>query len=118
MRRRSIDPLARRNLNSFAPVASVSFLHDCRNSQFSILYSVRNMRPRSRATGTQKDERSGFAGYVLRFNVRTEFLSQYQIRVVGDSTHREYWIPASDLADLNANMVGIIELVSEFSGKV
>ena len=61
-----------------------------------------------------KDERSGFAGYVLRFNVRTEFLDRYQIRVVGDSTHREYWIPASELKDLNENIVGEIELVTKF----
>ena len=64
-----------------------------------------------------KDERSGFVGYVLRFSVRTEFLNQYQIRVVGDSTHREYWIPATDLARLNANIVGSIEMISEFRTK-
>jgi len=62
----------------------------------------------------RKDESSGFAGYVLRFKVRTEFLDQYQIRVVGDSTHREYWVPAAELKDLNANIVGRIELVAEF----
>ncbi len=44
-----------------------------------------------------KDERSGFVGYVLRFNLQTQFLNQYEIHVVGDSTHREYWIPATDL---------------------
>ena len=64
-----------------------------------------------------KDERSSFAGYVLRFNVRTEFLNQYQMRVVGDSIHCEYWIPANDLTDLNANIIGSIELVSEFRGR-
>jgi hypothetical protein len=61
-----------------------------------------------------KDERSGFAGYVLRFNVQNEFLNRYEIHVVGDSTHREYWIPATELASLNANIVGSIEVVSEF----
>ena len=40
-----------------------------------------------------KDERSGFAGYVVRFQVRTEFLSQHEVHVVGSSGHREYWIP-------------------------
>lgn len=64
-----------------------------------------------------RDERSGFAGYVLRFNVRTEFLNQYEIHVVGDSTHREYWIPAKDLTSLNANIAGQIELISEFHAK-
>ena len=46
-----------------------------------------------------KDERSGVVGYVLRFNVRTQFLKQYEIHVVGDSSHREYWIPAADLVN-------------------
>lgn len=63
-----------------------------------------------------KDERSGFSGYVLRFNVRTEFLRMYDVHVVGSSAHREYWIPAGDLSDLNANIVGEIEMVSEFHG--
>ena len=61
-----------------------------------------------------KDERSGFVGYVLRFSVRTEFLRLYDVHVVGSSMHREYWIPAGDLPGLNANIVGEIELVSEF----
>lgn len=61
-----------------------------------------------------KDESSGFAGYVLRFNVQTEFLQQYEIHVVGSSIHREYWIPADELVNLNANIVGSIEVVSEF----
>lgn len=64
-----------------------------------------------------KDERSGYAGYVLRFNVQTDFLSRYEIHVVGNSIHREYWIPEADLAALNANIVGNIEVISEFRGK-
>ena len=63
-----------------------------------------------------KDERSGFSGYVLRFNVRTDFLRMYDVHVVGSSAHREYWIPAGDLPGLNANIVGEIEIVSEFHG--
>ena len=49
----------------------------------------------------QKDEMSGFEGYVLRFKVRTEFLSRYEIHIVGNSDHREYWIPAEGLQKLN-----------------
>jgi hypothetical protein len=63
-----------------------------------------------------RDERSGFAGYVLRFFVRTEFLREYDVHVVGGPEHREYWIPADALPDLNANIVGEIEIVSEFHG--
>jgi len=63
-----------------------------------------------------KDERSGFAGYVLRFQVRADFLQKYDVHVVGSSGHREYWIPAEDLPALNANVVGEIGIVSKFHG--
>src|SRR5580698_10458859 len=56
-----------------------------------------------------KDERSGFAGYVLRLRLRNEFLQKYEVHVAGSSEHREYWIPAGELEDLNSNIVGSIE---------
>lgn len=46
-----------------------------------------------------KDERSGFVGYVLRFQVQTEFLDRYEVHVAGSSRHREYWIPAAQLTE-------------------
>ena len=61
-----------------------------------------------------KDEASGYEGYVLRFAVRSEFLSRHEIHVVGDSSHREYWIPAADLEEFNRNIVGPIEVIREF----
>ena len=61
-----------------------------------------------------RDAVSGFTGYVLRFSVQTEFLSGYEIHTVGDSNHREYWIPAGDLPRFNNNIVGPIEVISEF----
>jgi hypothetical protein len=54
------------------------------------------------------------AGYVTRFEVRTGFLDRYEVHQVGGRTILEYWIPAEDLADLNVNIVGLIELVAEF----
>lgn len=61
-----------------------------------------------------RDENSGFTGYVLRFNLPAEFLAQYATHVVGDSSHVEYWIPAEDLPQFNASIVGTIEVISEF----
>lgn len=63
-----------------------------------------------------KDAASGFVGYVLRFAVTTEFLSRFEIHTVGDSHHREYWIPAAELTQFNENIVGQIEVISEFRG--
>ena len=64
-----------------------------------------------------KDEASGLVGYVLRFRVRTDFLNNYEIHTVGAAQHREYWISARDLDQFNQNIVGIIEVVSQFRGR-
>jgi hypothetical protein len=61
-----------------------------------------------------KDERSGFAGYVLRLKVNGSFLDNYEVHSVGSSEHREYWIPAADLDRFNQNIIGEIEVISEF----
>ena len=61
-----------------------------------------------------KDAQSGGAGYVLRFHVRSDFLGRYDVHQVGSKLHREYWIPAEDLAEFNRNIVGRIEVVGEF----
>jgi len=34
--------------------------------------------------------------------------------MVGSAEHREYWIPRGDLEALNDNIVGNIEVISEF----
>jgi len=54
------------------------------------------------------------SGYVTRFSVRTEFLSRYEVQIVGGSQHQEYWIPAEDLPLFNQNIVGAIEVIAEF----
>ena len=49
-----------------------------------------------------------------RFFVRKDFLANYPIREAGGGAHREYWIPAEDLPDFNAAIVGAIEVVESF----
>ena len=61
-----------------------------------------------------RDEQSGYVGYVTRFQVRAEFLKQFPVKQVGDIHHRELWIPAERLAELNQNIAGEIELIAEF----
>ena len=53
-------------------------------------------------------------GYVTRFHVRQDYLSRYEVQTVGDATHQEYWIPAEDLHEFNANIVGPIEMIAEY----
>ena len=53
-------------------------------------------------------------GYVTRFQVRKAFLDRYDVHRVGGRTILEYWIPAEDLTELNANIVGAIEVIAEY----
>ena len=54
------------------------------------------------------------AGYVVRFALERRFAERYPIRTVGASVHQELWIPAEDLAELNRNIVGPLEVIAEF----
>ncbi|MCI0744714.1 MAG: ATP-grasp domain-containing protein [Verrucomicrobia subdivision 3 bacterium] len=54
------------------------------------------------------------AGYVTRFRVRKEFVEKYPVQTVGNSTHKELWIPAEDLHAFNDNIVGEIEVIATF----
>jgi hypothetical protein len=54
------------------------------------------------------------AGYVARFAVRMEFTARYRVQKVGRSIHQELWIPAEDLAEMNRNLVGLIEVIEEY----
>jgi len=60
------------------------------------------------------DEASGYVGYVLRFRVRAGFLKPYPVESVGGEAYQEYWIPAEELDAFNRNIVGPIEVISEF----
>jgi hypothetical protein len=57
------------------------------------------------------------AGYVTRFRVRSQFTARYPVRQAGGQTILELWIPADDLDELNANIIGLIEVVHEFHGR-
>jgi len=54
------------------------------------------------------------SGFVTRFQVRSEFMNRYPVQQVGGSHHTEWWVPAEDLEDLNANIVGLIEVIHRF----
>ena len=53
-------------------------------------------------------------GYVTRFRVRRDFLDAYEVQDAGGPRHKEYWIPAEDIAVFNAAIIGGIEITAEF----
>ena len=51
---------------------------------------------------------------MTRFRVAKKFLDRYIVQQADGQTILEYWIPAEDLLEFNANIVGEIEVVREF----
>ena len=56
-------------------------------------------------------------GFVTKFEVQKDFLDKYETKIVGGKVHEEYWIPAEELEEFNKNIVGRIEVISEFRGE-
>ncbi|AZZ95293.1 hypothetical protein EUZ85_02140 [Hahella sp. KA22] len=53
-------------------------------------------------------------GYVTRFDVDAEYLSQFDVKVVGGKEHAEYWIPAEQLEEFNDHIIGDIEVIATY----
>lgn len=75
------------------------------NEQYAIQIT-RNWNSRSALNGN--------TGFVTRFAVRAAFLAAYKVEQVGNRVHQEYWIPAEELDQFNANIVGEIEVIGEY----
>jgi hypothetical protein len=81
--------------------------------QQPIFYPVTNERYATQIARDWNVRESG-AGFVTRFAVRAGYLSRFAIQQVGGAEHTEYWIPAEELPEFNANIVGLIEVIREF----
>ena len=61
-----------------------------------------------------RDEASGYAGFVTRFQVDAAFAARYPVRMAGARQHLELWVPAEELDELNRHIIGRIEVIAEF----
>jgi hypothetical protein len=79
-----------------------------------IFYPVLNEEYARQIAGDWNVKQDG-SGFVTRFQVRSGFAARYPVQVVGRaSVHQELWVPAEELEEFNANIVGPIEVVAEF----
>ena len=81
-----------------------------------IFYPVLNEEYAAQIAREWNAKQSG-VGYVTRFYVKNEYLRRHQVQTVGGTVHQEYWIPAEELAEFNENIVGPIEVISEYRGE-
>lgn len=53
-------------------------------------------------------------GYVTRFAIDANYAARFERKIVGNRTHEELWVPASELAEFNSRIVGKIEVIHRF----
>ena len=66
------------------------------------------------ASGWNAKYNEDHKGYVTRFEVDDAFIAGYERHIVGSSRHEELWIPAEDLDEFNAHIIGKITVTQEF----
>jgi hypothetical protein len=76
-------------------------------------YPVTNERYATEITEKWNLRDRGF-GAVTKFRVLSSFMSSYEVQRVGAAYHTEWWVPASQLENLNDHIVGLIEVIREF----
>jgi hypothetical protein len=65
-----------------------------------------------------KDPVSGYAGFVTRFEIDDTYAANFAVQTVGTrGRHDELWIPAEELSNFNAHILGKIEVVETFLGE-
>jgi hypothetical protein len=62
------------------------------------------------------EAQSGYARFVTRFEIDDETAKRYPVQAAGGHSHEELWIPADELPQFNARLVGIISVVEAFAG--
>src|SRR5687767_10039538 len=58
-----------------------------------------------------KDEASGYAGFVTRFDVDDEYVRRFPVQLAGSREDQELWVPAEELEEFNRHIVGAIEVI-------
>jgi hypothetical protein len=56
------------------------------------------------------------AGFVTEFDVSSDYLKRFDEQIVGSAVHCELWVPAEELDEFNAQIVGPIRVTDAFYG--
>lgn len=62
------------------------------------------------------DERSGFVGFVTRFEVDDAYARKFPVQAAGGRGIDELWVPSEELAEFNTHILGGIEVIEAHVG--
>lgn len=82
-----------------------------------IFYPVLNFEYAEQIARDWNTKSDGGIGFVTRFAVNAEYLSQFEVQTVGGPIHQELWVPAEELDNFNRMIDGKIEVVSVYYGE-
>jgi N-acetylglutamate synthase-like GNAT family acetyltransferase len=63
-----------------------------------------------------KDRVSGFVGFVTLFQVQDGVVERYPVQITGGRSHKELWVPACELDEFNAHIVGSVSVLETYPG--
>ena len=65
----------------------------------------------------RNEAEAGHCGFVTEFEIPDDFVQRYEVRQLGGGpVCRELWVPADELAEFNAHIVGPIRVVESVYG--
>lgn len=82
-----------------------------------IFYPVLNEPYATKIARDWNTKSETLVGLVTRFAVDDAYGNTFQRRVVGSREHEELWVPAEELADFNARLLGPIEVIGAHFGE-
>jgi hypothetical protein len=88
-----------------------------RQPQQPIFYPVTNIEYARQIT-TEWNVPAYGNGYVTKFDVASDYLSKFNVENVGGAIHNELWVPAEELDEFNAHIVGLIEVVEVYENVI
>ena len=80
-----------------------------------IFYPVLNFEyARQIAEGWNTRYNNPPCGFVTRFEIEDEYASRFETQTVGAREHQELWVPAEQLEEFNAHIIGKIALIAMY----
>jgi hypothetical protein len=104
---KELELIAQSNFKAFPP----------RLSEQPIFYPVLNFEYAEQIARDWNSKSPPFAGFVTKFEVETAYAKKFEVHTVGSQIHQELWVPAEELNEFNAYIVGVIEVVAAYYGE-
>lgn len=81
-----------------------------------IFYPVLNVEYARQIARDWNTKDEPYAGFVARFSIGDSYARRFEVQTVGARMHQELWVPAEELDEFDANLIGSIEVIEYFTG--